>query len=115
MGTFNKVLDYTRPFHLQHYVVMRRALLMSNVLVIAGYSFRDKAVNGLVIDWYLSKGPRRLVVIGPGLRPDQPPPAARPAIARKWVSWCSSGRVSVRAARFAEVDWGSINRLMVAP
>jgi hypothetical protein len=61
VGTFNKVMDYTRPFHLQHYAVMRRALLMSTALVIAGYSFRDKAVNGLITDWYYSRGARPLV------------------------------------------------------
>ncbi|HEX9641569.1 MAG TPA: SIR2 family protein [Candidatus Krumholzibacteria bacterium] len=114
VGTFNKILDYTRPLHLQHYAVMRRALLMSSALVIAGYSFRDKAVNGLIIDWYYSKGARPLVVIGPRLRPDQPPPTARPAIANKWVPWCSSGRMSVRAARFDEVDWESIKPGLVA-
>jgi len=114
VGTFNKVFDYTRPFHLQHYAVMRRALLMSSALVIAGYSFRDKAVNGLIIDWYFSKGARPLVVIGPMLRPDQPPTTARPAIANKWVSWCSSGRVSVKAARFDEIDWQSIKPHLMA-
>jgi hypothetical protein len=115
VGTFNKILDYTRPFHLQQYAVMRRALLMSDALVIAGYSFRDKAVNGMITDWYYAKargsvplGRRPLVVIDPHGRSDTPPETARGAIANKWLNWNEKERLTVIPARFSDTDWRSI-------
>jgi hypothetical protein len=108
VGTFNKILDYTQPFHLQHYAVMRRALMKCDALVISGYSFRDKAVNGMVTDWYFGKSSRRLMVISPEVRVDAPPGTARGAIANKWRDWARGGRMTLIADRFSDTDWSSI-------
>jgi hypothetical protein len=117
VGTFNKILDYTRPFHLQQYAVMRRALLMSDALVIAGYSFRDKAVNGMITDWYYAKArssrplvSRPLVVIGPDCCSEEAPETARGAIANKWAGWHKGRRMTVMTARFSDTEWDSIKR-----
>ena len=109
VGTYNKILDYTRPFHLDSLVVFRRALMATRTVVVSGYSFRDKGVNTLLIDWCNKRSKRRrLVVVDPNLVCDTPPDTARGAIEKHWRQWVRDGRLRPVKARFDECAWPSL-------
>jgi hypothetical protein len=115
VGTFNKILEYARPFPLDRYVVFRRALKRADRVIVSGYSFRDQAVNGLLIDWFRSEGTnRKLVVVGPGLESGEPPRTARQAVARKWRILVDEGRIMPIGALFGEMEWHVLKTRMPA-
>ena len=63
VGTFNKPTRYAKDLMIDIHYRFRRVLERSNVLVICGYSFGDKAINNHII---FSQVPeRRIVVIDP--------------------------------------------------
>jgi hypothetical protein len=106
VGTFNKMLDYLRPGNLTRLAVVRRALMGSRALVVAGYSFRDKGVNSLLVNWAHSG--RRMIVVSPYLAGEVAPANARPAIRRMWPKWLATGVLTTVAKRFDEVDWPTL-------
>lgn len=112
VGTFNKVFDYSRPFNLQRYAAAYDSLSHSDALVIAGYSFRDQGVNGLLTDWYYSKQGRKLAVISPDLVGSTPPHTARGAISGKWADWVKSGRLTPMPQKFANATWSAIRSVV---
>jgi hypothetical protein len=114
VGTTNKILDYARPFHLQRYALLRRILRSCDGLVVGGYSFRDKAVNGLLIDWFYRNLGKKLVVVDPSIEGSLAPGTARQAIAKKWASWLLSGRLSAWSTSFEQMNWQSIRRDLAA-
>ena len=50
-----ELLAYLQPFNLDRLAVFPRSLKRCEGLVVAGYSFRDKGVNTLLIDWLWSR------------------------------------------------------------
>jgi len=106
VGTFNKMLDYLRAPHIEHLAVFRRALLRCSSVVVAGYSFRDKGVNGLLIG--TDRKNRRIVVIDPSVAASEPPSTARPAISRAWGRWLTEGRLVPVRSRFSDTNWPAL-------
>lgn len=104
VGTFNKILDYTQPFNLTQLAVFRRALLSAETLIVSGYSFRDKGVNGLITGWYYANPRGKIVVLDPGVSP-RGLPTARGAIANKWASWTTEGRLLARPVTLDTTAW----------
>jgi hypothetical protein len=104
VGTTNKMLDYLKPFNLDRLAVFRRSLKRSKGLVIAGYSFRDKGVNELLIDWCWTRK-HRVIVADPFLIGNTPASTARPAIKRTWNRLVKRGRLLPMAKRFDEAAW----------
>ncbi len=108
VGTFNKMLDYLRPFHLDSLVVFRRALKAADRVIVSGYSFRDKGVNALLIDWVNRHRSRALVVVSPHLEGDAAPHTARGAITKSWSEWLLRRRLKAIKASFHECGWASL-------
>ena len=101
IGTFNKISEYSRGMFLDLHHHFRSTLREASKLVICGYSFGDKRINGEIIEWYYAEEGRRLVVIDPN--PTELVANARRAIANKWCEWKEKGSIELIAKPFEEV------------
>lgn len=112
LGSFNKIMDYTRTGFLDLFSAAWLALRDSAVLIVSGYSFSDKGINARVTDWMYSAplGTRRLVVIHPD--PDRLAGGARGAIREKWEGWRRQGVLRVVVAKLEDASWGQVRRAL---
>ena len=101
IGTFNKISEYSRGMFLDLHYHFRSTLSEASKLVICGYSFGDKRINGEIIEWYYAEEGRRLVVIDPN--PTELRDNARGAIRNKWCEWKKKGSIELIAKPFEEV------------
>ena len=70
IGTFNKPVQYNWGLMLDIHYRFRTILESSEMLVVCGYSFGDKAINTQLIFWCKAERSRSLVVIDPRNRLD---------------------------------------------
>jgi len=87
VGRFNKELSYNSSPFIDLFAAARTALNSASHLVVSGYSFGDKAVNTMIVDWMYgaAKGTRRLIVAHE--TPEVLQRAARGAIGNRWSAW----------------------------
>lgn len=111
VGTFNKMLRYTMGFSADVFSLTCRFLPRTQRLVICGYSFGDKGVNSLVIDWMYSSSDHRIVVIHD--KPEELRAKARPAISRNWDLWKTKGRLHVIPRRIEHACWTDIQKELI--
>ena len=82
IGTFNKIMDYSRgPFLAIHYQ-FRKILQGCDSLVVCGYSFKDTGINSTIIEWFETTPRRRVLIIDP--RPERLMSDARGEIGKLW-------------------------------
>ncbi len=91
IGTFNKMSDYSRSIFLDLFYHLRSALDKADTMIVCGYSFGDKGINGEITNWYWRKRERRFVIIHPD--PYQLIKKARPAI---WGLFCEEHPITGR-------------------
>ena len=114
VGRTNKLLAYLEPFNIDRLAVFRRSLMKSEGLLVAGYSFRDKGVNNLLIDWCWGRGRKyRVVVIDPRLEGDAPPSHARDAAKRTWKRLAAKKRLWPVAKAFDAVRWQEVRGFLL--
>lgn len=66
IGTFNKLAEYSQGISLELYYRFRRMLNAADQLAICGYSFGDKGINTVILEWFYAKlDRRRLLLIHP--------------------------------------------------
>jgi hypothetical protein len=106
VGTFNKLYDYSGGIFGDQNARFRARLRETTRLVVAGYGFGDKGINRIVIDWLMSPGDKRLVVIHPD--PAGLAASARPAMGSKWDDLMRRGRLVTIAAGIERVDWEQV-------
>mgnify|MGYP000862527214 CR=1 FL=1 len=103
VGRHNKILSYTGGWYLELYYWFKRRLEHANTLVVSGYSFGDKGINSAIIDAFAPCDPSRLlIVIDPSDESDLVK-KARYAIAGKWNTLKSRGRLT-----YVQCDFGSV-------
>ena len=103
VGRHNKILSYTGGWYLELCYWFKRRLEHADVLVVSGYSFGDKGINSAIIDAFAPCDPRRLlIVIDPSDESDLVK-KARYAIAGKWNTLKSRGRLT-----YVQCDFGSV-------
>jgi hypothetical protein len=114
VGRFNKELSYADSPFAEIFAHARLALGKVTVLVISGYSFGDKAVNTMLIDWMYgnSKGSRRIVVAHEN--PAELQRAARGAIGRRWESWVSAGVLVPIPTYLGDLDWSDLQGVVTS-
>lgn len=114
IGRFNKELSYlTYPF-LELQVAARRALNRVSTLVVSGYSFGDKAVNTMLIDWLLRSPCGRRKIFVAHQHPDSVWAQSRGAIKNKWTDWKKSG-ILVEIPRFlGQLQWEELQDVLRA-
>jgi hypothetical protein len=116
-GTFNKMLDYTRHIFLELHYRFHRALADSADLVVCGYGFGDKGINGRIAEWMCvspESAKRRLIVIDKRSFKETRM-AARPAIAGEICSWKQRKVLVYRQCDFATeaVSWDEIKSNLI--
>ena len=83
IGTFNKLAQYSQGIYLDLYYRFRATLNQADQLAICGYSFGDKGINTVILEWFYAKPDRRrLLVIHPD--PEELIRNARGAIRNHW-------------------------------
>jgi len=65
IGTFNKPARYNWRLMLDIHYRFRQILAKTQMLIVCGYSFGDKAINTQLIFWYEAQRNRSIVVIDP--------------------------------------------------
>jgi bifunctional DNA-binding transcriptional regulator/antitoxin component of YhaV-PrlF toxin-antitoxin module len=110
VGRFNKELSYASPPFSRLFWSASESLERTSCLVVSGYSFGDKAVNGMVIDWIYGAPPgaRRLLLAHPD--PESVKRGARGAIASQWDSWLEAGALRTVSAYLGALTWSDIER-----
>ena len=108
IGRFNKEERYTGPIFGPLFCEFRRRLQDHKSLVVSGYSFGDKAINSILIDWIYGadKGERKIVVAHENecdLRK-----GAREAVSKKWDSWKKSGNLVVLTSFLGNLSWSVV-------
>jgi hypothetical protein len=113
VGTTNKLLAYVQAFNIDRLAVFRRSLMRSEGLVVAGYSFRDKGVNTLLIDWSRGRGrAHRVAIVSPHLEGEAPPSTARNAARRMWEDLVARRRLWPIPNCFHAVEWPEVRRFL---
>jgi hypothetical protein len=101
-GTHNKILQYSRGHFADLHCRFREALTCADCLVVAGFGFRDKAINGMLIEWMTVRS-HRITIVHPN--PEELHEAARPAVQRAWREWEVSGRVRLIQKPAESTSW----------
>jgi hypothetical protein len=92
-GTFNKITDYTDDVFIELHYRFMSCLQRSKFLVVCGYGFGDKGINGRVLSWLLGRDDRKMIVIHGN--PSQARDRARGAVRGKWDELVRLGRIQV--------------------
>jgi hypothetical protein len=106
VGTINKILQYSNPIYLDLQCCFHRLLMRCETLVVAGYSFSDKAINTRIIQWIDLGSPKKLIVIHPN--PDSLRKRARTAIRNIWPTWLATRTLSLVSKSVENVAWQDI-------
>ena len=92
VGSFNKVSEYSRGVFRELHYHFRHSIRAADRMVICGYSFGDKGINGELVNWYYSEPGRKFVIIHPS--PEQLVSGARGAIRNKWERWTNESAIT---------------------
>ena len=82
------------------------AISNASSIVVSGYSFGDKGINNLLIEWLESDFTRRLLVIDPAF--DKLQHIVPLPILQRWQSWLDQKRLIPLQASFKNVEWEEI-------
>jgi len=101
-GAHNKVLQYSRGHYGDLQCVFRASLGWADRLVVAGYGFRDKAINGMLIEWMRTRA-HHIAIVHPNL--GRLREQARPAVRRAWGERENSRRIRLVAKPAEQATW----------
>lgn len=102
VGTFNKLGDYSQELFSELLNSLRTFLSAADRVAVCGYSFGDKGINAVLINWLYGSRHRKLVVIHRD--PHGIHAAARGAIANKWNDWKDFGCLRVIEKCIEDLD-----------
>lgn len=111
LGTFNKMLDYTGGLFADLFCLFRRILMQSRCLIVSGYSFRDKGVNRVLVEW-LNRAPSHTMVVVHSDR-QQLRTTARGALRNPWDELVGRGQLRFVESRFEDATWGTVRSLLL--
>jgi hypothetical protein len=110
LGRFNKELGYLNEPFLDVLNAFTQSLRSRDRLFVSGYSFGDKAVNAMLIEWVFSAPDKRLVVLH---RDEQElVNGARGAIRNHWSAWQTAGVLKVVPKFLSDCSWSELNTIM---
>ena len=111
IGTFNKMLDYSRAIFGDVFCLFRHILRESDRLIVSGYSFGDKGVNTQVVHWLQDAQGRQMIVIHPDR--DELLRNARGAIRKNWHNWNTKGQLIFIQGPFESVSWTQLRKAIL--
>lgn len=107
IGTVNKILEYTvKDIYFQLSRVFRQHLHVSSRLIVSGYSFGDKGINSVLINWLLSNENNLMLIIHPDislLRRD-----VGGAILNKWKILVEKKVLRFIEKHFEKTSWNDV-------
>jgi SIR2-like protein len=108
IGRFNKELSYaTSPFaEILSYA--RKSLREISLLVVSGYSFGDKAINTMLIDWIYARPERQRRILVAHKDQESLKRSARGAIRNKWDDWANAGVLLPVTSYLSELKWSDL-------
>lgn len=110
LGTFNKMLAYSKAVYSTLHNHFFTSLQSTHCLIVSGISFNDKAINSRIIDWISSPEAKKMVIIHPN--PDDLKRFSRPAISRQLDQWTASGQLAVIQKPIEETSWDEIREVL---
>lgn len=114
VGRFNKELSYADSPFAELFSHARRALQSVSHLVISGYSFGDKAVNTMLIDWMYAAPKKSRKILLAHEHPDAVRSGARGAIGQRWESWINDGVLIPISRYLGELRLNDIESALIA-
>jgi len=107
IGTFNKMLEYTtRDIFLQLLCIFRQRLHNSSRLIVSGYSFGDKGINSVLLNWVFSNKNNLLLVVHPN--PSLLRRNVRGAIFNNWSRLVKNKTLRFINKCFQKTSWNDI-------
>lgn len=110
LGRFNKELGYLDQPFLDLLSAFTQSLRSRDRLFVSGYSFGDKAVNTMLIEWVFSAPGKRLVVLH--RNEEELVNGARGAIRDRWNEWQKAGLLMVVPEFLSECSWGGLSAIV---
>lgn len=112
VGRFNKELSYASSPFSELFAYARQALRRTDSLVVSGYSFGDKSINAMLIEWIYAAplGKRRILLAHRD--PSSVQRAARGAIANKWERWLHAGALRTVDAYLGDLSWSDVREAL---
>jgi len=110
IGTFNKMIHYTRPIYSHIYCLFHNSLRSIEKLIVCGYSFNDKGINNNIIEWVNSKNNNRIIVIHP--EPKELKESVRGAIKKNWDDWKMKNKIYIIDKKIEDTHWEDIKALL---
>jgi hypothetical protein len=105
-GTFNKMLRYTSEIYADLYCELRGTMRQTERLIVCGYGFGDKGINGQIGEWVNTSGQKVMVAIHPEreilMR------QARLDLLFDWDTLLKSNRLAFVERRIEETSWQDI-------
>lgn len=112
VGRHNKILSYTNAWYLELYYCFTRRLERADILIVSGYSFGDKGINGAIIRGFASCDPRKLLIVIDPSEKSELLEKARYAIASKWSLLESRGLLKHMPRPFDSVNLEDLQSVM---
>lgn len=103
VGTFNKMLHYTSVLYMSSVCEFFRSLNDISTLLVSGYSFGDKGINNIIINWLNSIEENRMIIICP--EPEKTIQCARGAIQNNWSEWNRLHKIITIQSGIESVQW----------
>lgn len=105
-GTFNKMLDYSAGIYADLHYHFYNSLRMTSILVVSGYSFRDKGINNQITNWINSSSDKKIIIIHP--EPKRLKSVARGSISNKWDGLIEEKKLSLIEKPIENTSWQDI-------
>jgi hypothetical protein len=105
-GGFDKILSYQSTPYTELHVRFSEALRSNDRMLVAGYGFRDKAINSQLINWMCRRVGRRIVIVDPNQK--RLLVSARGAASRWIPHWLEQARGSLIEAKIDDTTWAEI-------
>jgi SIR2-like domain len=117
-GTRNKAEKYTHSIYYDLQLSFSRALLNTNILVVAGFSFGDDIITTKIIEWFSSNDTNKLVIID---KPSEDKDEKnwntikynlRPTIGGHWDKFVSESRIIPIKKAIEDLYWKNVEGLL---
>lgn len=108
IGTFNKIYEYTGGVFSEVYYQFLTLLKSTNRLIVSGYSFGDKGINGAILEWLYSDKQNRIIVIHH--KPDKLLGITTRLAIRKASSGVAKGNFATIAKNIQETSWKEVKK-----
>lgn len=109
IGTYNKIPAYTDNIYGELYIRFKAELLGKDLLIVSGYSFRDKGINSKILD-FMRNPQKMVVVIDPNVV--RVSVTAKPEMVMAWQPALQNGQLIEFNRGFKAVRWSEIGNIL---